>query len=590
MTAIGFMKVSIIVPCYNAMDKIGRCIASLRAIKFDRQDFEVIFIDDCSKDGTFELLQSACKESGNWATVQLKQNSGSPSAPRNVGIQLAQGEYIYFLDCDDEILPDALDAQYTLALNTGADIVRSELLVDNGSERRLMNGLPGWNHALTYEERCALIIGRQSTVAPSFIKTSLLKNKNIHWPEHIRMGEDTIFLSLVLKNSKNVEFIPLPTFIYHKIPSLTPASTQRYGKRELMDHLEVWQSAQNILKPIGVDYLAVRLHVGLRVSLESMIFRNRGDIDKVAFEKLCEFVQKHWLLIKEFKYTERLKDVLKAIYQEDYLGFLKLCRPRLLIAGHDLKFIKDAIPDLQAFFDIRIDEWKGHAIHDETASLKHIAWAELIWCEWLLKNAEWYAQHKRPNQRLVVRMHRMELGRNHGELMDVSKIDAIVTVSVLFFERLLERYPNIPRHKVRLIDNYVRTEEYRQDWHPDRMFTIGMIGILPARKGLMRALNILRELRRHDSRFRLEIFGHRPEDLSWVARNADEMAYFDRCREFINQNGLSDAVVFNGHVNVKVALAARKVGFVLSTSESELGFPGPESFHLAVADGFAAGG
>ena len=583
------MKISVIVPCFNAADKIGRCLASLRTIDFVPEDFEVIFVDDCSTDGTYELLQAASAGMPSWHVLRLEQNSGSPSRPRNRGIDTAQGEYIYFLDCDDEILPTALTDQYELASRTGADLVRSELLAEDGRERRLMNQLPDWKPDLSLADRRELIIRNQSTVPTSFIKTALVRKHQIRWPDEIRMGEDTLFLATALLHAERVEYLASPTYVYYKLPSLTPASTQRYGARELRDHLHVWTSVQGLLKQIGIDYFRTRLHVGLRVALESLIFRNRGDVDQSTFSEFQKFVIQNSAIIDEFKYSKRLKDLIVSAQKDALNGFNRLCRPRLLIAGYDLKFIKDAIPDLSTIFDIQIDEWKGHAIHDEHASLRLIEWAELIWCEWLLKNVEWYANHKRPNQRLVVRMHRMELGRSHGENMNVEKIDAIITVSALFFERLLERFPNIPRAKVRLIDNYVRANQYRNEWHPDRLSTLGLIGILPARKGLMRALRILHTLKQQDSRFRLEIFGHKPEDVSWVSGNQEEMNYFKECMDFIDSCGLLAAISFNGHSNVKTELADRKVGFVLSVSDSESGFPGPESFHLAVGDAFAAG-
>lgn len=582
------MKISVIIPCYNAVDKIGRCLASLRLITLNPADYEVLFVDDCSTDGTYELLKTVSVNQPNWRVLQLEQNSGSPSRPRNKGMDAAQGEYLYFLDCDDELLPGALESLLNLAVKTKACLIRSELLADDGRARKRMNQITSWSEELTLAQRRELIITRTSTVPNSFVKRDLILHHKIRWPEEIRMGEDTIFLAQVLSKAKIVEYLPEPTYVYFKLPSLTPASTQRYGRRELLDHLQVWQTVQAMLLPLGIDYYKGRLPVGLRVALTSLIFRNRGDVDQSSFQKLHDFVSTNWPIIQSFKYNQRLTELLQAIQKGDYSLFKSLCRPRLVIAGHDLKFIRDAAPALAEFFDIRFDEWKGHEIHDENQSKALLDWGEYIWCEWLLKNAEWYANHKRPEQRLVVRMHRMELGRTHGEKLDMDKVDAIVTVSTLFFERLLERYPNIPRHKIRLIPNYVRINEYRTDWHPDRLYTLGIIGILPSRKGFHRALEILRDLRQHDSRFRLEVFSKLPSELPWIARNAAEMAYFQQCEEYIRINQLQDAVHFNGHVDIKVALADRRVGYVLSVSDSEFDFPGPESFHLAVADAFSA--
>jgi glycosyltransferase involved in cell wall biosynthesis len=582
------MQVTIIIPSFNAADKIPRCLASLRAIELDASDYEVLFIDDCSTDSTYELTQHACTEQTNWRSLRLEQNSGSPSRPRNHGIDVARGEYIYFLDCDDELLPGALRKLLECATRTDACLVRSELIRDDGRERKRMNQMPGWAEAQASAQRRELIIAGTSTVANSFVKRSVLLQNQIRWPEHLRMGEDSVFLAMVLSRAERIEYLPEPTFVYLKRPSPTPSSTQSYGARELGDHIEVWGSVQKLMQPFGIDYFKSRLPVGLRVALQSLIFRNRGDVDAASFQTFHEFVASNWETIGKFSYTRRLLELLQAVHAGDYCRFRELCRPRLLIAGYDMKFIRDAVPALEEHFEIRFDEWKGHALHDEKQSRALLDWAECIWCEWLLGNAEWYSTHKRPDQRLVVRMHRMELGRVHGDRFDVDRVDAVIAVSPLFLERLLERYPHIPRSKARHLPNYVRVEDYRTDWHPDRLHTLGIIGILPSRKGFLWALKVLHALRTKDPGFRLEVFGQRPEELSWIARDPVEMAYFKTCQEFIKQQSLDDAVHFNGHVDVKQVLAEQRVGYVLSASDSDFGLPGCESFHLAVADGFAA--
>ncbi|WP_030071926.1 glycosyltransferase [Halomonas alkaliantarctica] len=584
------MLVSFVIPCFNAIDKIGRCMASLERLHFDPALYEALFVDDCSTDGTDELIKKTCTQVENWRFIQLERNSGSPSRPRNKGIEEARGKYIYFLDCDDEILPDALNELTRLAEETDACLIRSELLAENGKQRKRMNQMDSWHSALTKKEKIELIIKKQSTVVTSFVKADLLRKHSIRWPEHLRMGEDTVFLATMLAHAEVVEYLASPTFIYFKIPSMTPASTQRYGRRELSDHLEVWSSTQQLLEPLGINYIQVRLNVGLRVSIESLIFKNRGDVNVETFDKFSRFVRTHWAILKKFKYSRRINEVLLSIQSGEYAAFLKLTKPRLLIAGHDLKFIEDATPELSEYFDIRFDKWQGHAIHDEVQSRECLEWAEYIWCEWLLGNAEWYAKHKKPRQRLVVRMHRMELARDHGSNMDLDKVDAVVAVSTYFFERLLEKYPNIPRHKARLMHNYVRVDDYDTTWHPDRLFTLGIIGVLPSRKGYKKALEILKELKKHDVRFNLKVFGKRAEDLAWVAKNPTEMAYFSDCQTYIEENGLQDSVDFVGHVDIKKELARQKVGYVLSVSDPDLDFPGPESFHLAIADGFAGGG
>lgn len=584
------LRVSIIIPCWNARDKIGRCLSSLRAIDMPRAHYEVVFVDDCSTDGTLGLLKQECAKESNWHVLGLEANSGSPSRPRNEGVARAAGEFIFFLDCDDEILPDTLRVHYAHAAATQADILRGYLLANDSRGCRRMNELTGWRTTFSRQERIREIIAKQSTTCVSLIRADLLRTHSLSWPEDIRMGEDSIFLVRVLTAARRIEYIEHATFIYNKTPALTASSTQSYGARELRDHLRVWNTAQELLAAQGVDYIELRLQVALQTVLSSLIFRNRGDIDAILLGEFAQFLRKNWSSINSFNYSPRNKDILAAACREDLKSFFRLCRPRLLIAGFDLKFITSILPAMEQYFDVRVDEWDGHDDHDVEQSRSLLQWAELIWCEWLLGNAVWYAANKRPHQHLVVRMHRFELTRDFGERCQIGNVDAVVSVSVHFMERLLERFPSIPRAKGRLIPNYVNTADYRRDFHNDRLYTLGMIGILPARKGLHRALNILARLRTKDKRYRLEIFSMRPEELPWMARNKEEMAYFDQCTAFIQQQGLQGAVSFRGYGDVTLELAKKRVGVVLSTSDSEYELPGSESFHLAVADGFASGG
>ena len=66
------------------------------------------------------------------------------------------------------------------------------------------------------------------------------------------------------------------------------------------------------------------------------------------------------------------------------------------------------------------------------------------------------------------------------------------------------------------------------------------------------------------------------------------MSYYKECNQLIADNKLNDCVEFLGHVDIKKGLAQHNVGYVLSMSEKDLGLPGFESFHLAIADGFCA--
>ena len=91
-------KISIIIPVYNAGKYINKTLKSVINQTF--KDFEVICINDQSKDNSLEILEKFAKQDDRIKIVNNKKNLGA-ALTRNVGIDIAQGEYIYFLDADD---------------------------------------------------------------------------------------------------------------------------------------------------------------------------------------------------------------------------------------------------------------------------------------------------------------------------------------------------------------------------------------------------------------------------------------------------------------------------------------------------------
>ncbi len=584
------MKISVVVPCYNARGKIEGCIASLRQIEFSCSEYEVLFIDDCSSDDTFDYLRTICADVVNWHVFRLKINSGSPSRPRNFGTEMAKGEYIFYLDCDDRILPSALRQHYDIAVRENACIVRGYLLADDGKSSLLeMNRIHDWREGLTKKEKINLIVSKQSAVPVSLIKKSLITENDISWNENIRMGEDTIFMLTALVASNNIGYVDSPAYIYNKRSGSVASSTQRYGSHELRNHIFVWQESEKILEKVDLSYYNSRLYTGITAALRSIIVYGAGDITCDDFHFLSLFLNEVWEHLSGKHFDPHQVEVLDAILAADYNAFAGARKPRLLIAGYDLKFILPSIDALKVYFNIQIDEWAGHDAHDERKSRELLQWADYIWCEWLLGNAVWYSKHKSRHQKLIIRMHRMELESNFGEDIYYQNVDFIITVSVLFFERLLKRFKNVERKKVRLVPNYASLGAVDERPVPERLFRLGAIGIVPSRKGFMRMLRILAGLREKDVRYSLDVFGHGPEHFSWVTRDRAEMRYYDECNAFIRKHNLLDHLNFIGFEKMPEALSERKIGFVLSTSVSS-GFPGFESFHLAVLDGFAGGG
>ena len=99
-------RISIIIPVYNAEDYLDRCIQSILSQNFG--SYEVILVDDGSTDSSSLICDRYSATDSRFRTIH-KANGGVSSA-RNVGIDLAKGEYLMFVDSDDALLPDALKA------------------------------------------------------------------------------------------------------------------------------------------------------------------------------------------------------------------------------------------------------------------------------------------------------------------------------------------------------------------------------------------------------------------------------------------------------------------------------------------------
>lgn len=114
--------ISIIVPVYNAEKYLDKCINSI--IDQSYRDFEVLLIDDGSSDGSAEICDTHASKDPRIRVIH-KSNGGSASA-RNLGLKLAKGDYIAFVDADDYVDPDYLRIMYELALAHHADIVQCQ--------------------------------------------------------------------------------------------------------------------------------------------------------------------------------------------------------------------------------------------------------------------------------------------------------------------------------------------------------------------------------------------------------------------------------------------------------------------------------
>ena len=103
------MLVSFIIPSYNSAHTVERCLDSIYALQLKQEEFEVLFIDDCSSDDTCEIVGEFQKKHTN-ITLLRQPHNNRQGAARNRGVSIAKGEYICFVDSDDAVTEGVADA------------------------------------------------------------------------------------------------------------------------------------------------------------------------------------------------------------------------------------------------------------------------------------------------------------------------------------------------------------------------------------------------------------------------------------------------------------------------------------------------
>lgn len=114
------MKASVIIPVYNAEAYLNETLSTIA--NQTESDFEVLLIDDCSEDNSSEICKAICETDKRFKYYRMPKNSG-PAATRNVGIERAQGDYLLFVDADDQLEKEYVERLVREAQRTEADIV-----------------------------------------------------------------------------------------------------------------------------------------------------------------------------------------------------------------------------------------------------------------------------------------------------------------------------------------------------------------------------------------------------------------------------------------------------------------------------------
>lgn len=258
------MKVSIIIPVYNVAPYITRCLDSVTAQTYT--DIECILVDDCGTDNSIQIAEQYIHEYKGpilFTILHHFENQGQ-SAARNTGIEVAKGEYIYFLDCDDAITQECIEILLGLAIKyPDADFVQGKTIRETAELMRNWseNDFPEYcdnkdellNITLQFSYR---------TAWNKLIKRDFITEHSLYFPVGLIM-EDHYWTWYLAKYTNAVAFTNKRTYLYYLNQNSTVNSMSKEMQiRRYTSYLKVGHAITSDIFECGESLRYQRMYAG----------------------------------------------------------------------------------------------------------------------------------------------------------------------------------------------------------------------------------------------------------------------------------------------------------------------------------------
>ncbi|MFB7630152.1 glycosyltransferase family 2 protein [Streptomyces sp. NPDC056149] len=249
--------VSVIVGAYNASATLDRALRS--ALAQTHQRVEVLVVDDASTDGTLALAQHYAHHDRRVRIVPRSHNSGGVGAPRNSGIDAATGQFVMFLDADDELPHKAVETLLAAALAIGSDITAGRALRVNLAKNETTVWQPqlyGADRTVTGGLRTMPELFDDPIAAAKLYRLSFLHHNGIRFPENVYF-EDTFFSTAAGYCARSITLLKTPVYRWMwERESDAPSITNRRGElRSIRDRVRVHQWTDAFLQHNGAHEL-----------------------------------------------------------------------------------------------------------------------------------------------------------------------------------------------------------------------------------------------------------------------------------------------------------------------------------------------
>ena len=298
-------KISIVIPVFNVEDYLERSFDSILNQTFGFDNLEVIFVDDCSTDNSWNIIQSFVDKYENVKSFRTEKNSGYAGEPRNIGIENATAPFLMFLDPDDEYLENACEFLYDEIIKEDLNFVSANFIHYKNNELRLFDWRayfndikPGDRIFLDNPKQDINIFKVSASIWTKIFKREFILNNSIRFPVGIA-AQDLIFIVKSLTKTEKILYINEPVAKYNVRED--GSVTTELSKKSLASYITAYRLFRDIITEYdeSCSWLASRSLVSFW--FYKLINSKISDSDKVDLLKYAE------PLLEDLKNTNQVK-------------------------------------------------------------------------------------------------------------------------------------------------------------------------------------------------------------------------------------------------------------------------------------------
>lgn len=214
-------KYTVVTPMYNSFSLMTRYFVSLTNQTY--KNFEVIIVDDCSSDDSYQKLCEYIKQSSLTIRVYKTERNGGPGIARNIGMDNANGEWLTFIDNDDWVDDQLFERIEQVIMNNKVESVIYDYYITNGKEKSISKSMYSGESGEVSLSNCMIYV-RNHTFG-KFYKLSKCREKDIHFPA-LRRCEDVAFVTRAIMACGSAYYLDEPLYYYYQRPTSLSNNTK----------------------------------------------------------------------------------------------------------------------------------------------------------------------------------------------------------------------------------------------------------------------------------------------------------------------------------------------------------------------------